>query len=461
MMNTLQIAFSFIGLFFLNIFSDSEVVVQCNMPETIAPGQKQKVEIVINKSEIQGFSKLDLTLPAGFTATADDTKGASFTFSGQKARFVWMTLPTEATFTVSYTIESAANIEGKFDIIGNFSYVKDNKRQDFSIPTQTLFVKKPLTPGPAVTEAVMSTIKKEEEFVELTCTRTITKVSDTEYNVNLKVVNNNIQGFARILETLPENCRTEKTNDGGAVVTQDRNNIKFVWFEVPTSPSFEASYKVSCASAVNGDLMITGKLSFVENMVSVDVPVMNALGTTATTPDPLVANNTVNTTPPDSNTSNNTTVVPDPIVDNTTGNDQTPDNNSGSNSNTNTTPVVISQPEKDDEVASKQEIVVADTPSPETGISYKVQILAAHRVVDKTYFKKKFSFTEKYNIENHEGWVKYTTGKYAEYKKARDAREDIKSKYSTLPGPFVTAYNEGERITVQEALLISNQQWFK
>jgi hypothetical protein len=454
MMNTLQIAFSFIGLFFLNIFSDSEIVVQCNMPETIAPGQKQKVEIVINKSEIQGFSKLDLTLPVGFTATAEDTKGASFTFSGQKARFVWMTLPTEPTFTISYTIESAENIEGKFDILGNFSYVKNNKREDFSIPNQTLFVKKPLTPGPAVTEAVMSSIKKEEEFVELTCTRTITKISDTEYNVNLKVVNNNIQGFARILETLPDNCRTEKTNDGGAVVTQDRNNIKFVWFEVPTSPSFEASYKVSCAAAVNGELMIVGKLSFVENMVSVDVPVMNA----GSKPD-AIATNTNTTTVPDTNTSN-TTVVPEPIVDNTSGNNGG-SNNSSSNTNTSSTTNVVSQPEKDDEVASKQESVVTNTPAPETGVSYKVQIMAAHKVVDKTYFKKKFSFTEKYNIENHEGWVKYTTGKYGEYKKARDAREEIKSKYSTLPGPFVTAYNEGERITVQEALLISNQQWFK
>ncbi len=460
MMNTLQIAFSFIGLFFLNIFSDSEIVVQYNMPETIAPGQKQKVEIVINKSDIQGFSKLDLTLPAGFTATAEDTKGASFTFSGQKARFVWMTLPTEPTFTISYIIESAENIEGKFDILGNFSYVKNNKREDFSVPTQTLFVKKPLNPGPAVTEAVMSTIKKEEEFVELTCTRTITKISDTEYNVSLKVVNNNIQGFARILETLPDNCRTEKTNDGGAVVTQDRNNIKFVWFEVPTSPSFEASYKVSCASAVNGDLMIVGKLSFVENMVSVDVPVINA-GSNTSTPDPIVTNTTGTTTQPDTNTSN-PVVVPDPIVDNTSGNNQDTGNNNnttGNNSNTNTS--TVAQPEKDDEVASKQDNVVTSTPDPETGVSYKVQIMAAHKVVDKTYFKKKFSFTEKYNIENHEGWVKYTTGKFDEYKKARDAREDIKSKYSTLPGPFVTAYNEGERITVQEALLISNQQWFK
>jgi hypothetical protein len=105
--------------------------------------------------------------------------------------------------------------------------------------------------------------------------------------------------------------------------------------------------------------------------------------------------------------------------------------------------------------------VVNTVPSAEKGITYKVQILAAHRVVDKSYLKKKFSFEEDYNIENHNGWIKYTTGMYTQYKDARDARVKITSASSKLPGPFVTAYNDGERITVQEALLVSKQLWYK
>ena len=74
---------------------------------------------------------------------------------------------------------------------------------------------------------------------------------------------------------------------------------------------------------------------------------------------------------------------------------------------------------------------------------------------------KTYSFDEDYNIENHNGWIKYTTGKYTQYKDARDARVRITNASSKLPGPFVTAYNDGERITVQEALLVSKQLWYK
>ena len=43
------------------------------------------------------------------------------------------------------------------------------------------------------------------------------------------------------------------------------------------------------------------------------------------------------------------------------------------------------------------------------------------------------------------------------YKKARNKRESLGS--YKFPGPFVTAYNNGDRITVQEALMITKQDW--
>ena len=90
-------------------------------------------------------------------------------------------------------------------------------------------------------------------------------------------------------------------------------------------------------------------------------------------------------------------------------------------------------------------------------IDYRVQIIASHRIATKNFIKSKYNFTANYDLENHEGWIKYTTGNFSNYKEARDKRNNLK--VHNFPGPFVTAYNYGQRITVQEALILSEQTW--
>jgi len=493
---------SYIGLFLTSVFSFEEVQVENNLPAAIAPGQKKLVELTIRKGDIQGFSKLEIPMPVGFNAVPNDIKGASFTFKAQSAKFVWMQLPEEASFTISYYIETASTVKGVYDIGGVFSYVKDNRRLDLKMPSKPVVIKDQATidaeatpeapvlasntnvpqnenvttETPSIPEslsgvAIPKDIKREAEVVEMTCFRTISKVTDTEFAVKLTIVNNNITGFGKILETLPEHCKTERVNDASAVVTQDKNTIKFVWFEIPTSNTIEVSYKVSCLKPV-GEPIINGQLSYTDNGNPIVVPITQAPSTstpeiiaqnTDSTEEPSDqnSNSSVTSNQPKSDNTNNTTTL-DPVIKNADNSSNSASNNETNydqnnnaitkNSNASTSVTAENKPSK---------TPVTSVPSAETGVTYKVQILAAHRVVNKTYFQQKFNFTDRFNIENHEGWVKYTTGSFAQYKEARDERERITGNHGKLPGPFVTAYNDGERITVQEALLITNQQWYK
>jgi len=528
MIKTIFIFFSYLAFLLLGLFSSDTVLIENNTPAVIASGVRSLVEVNIRKGDVKGFSKLELSLPEGFIATPGDIKGASFTFSGDKAKFVWMDLPDESLFKVTYYIESQPGAEGAYEIKGTFSYVRENIREDIYVPTRTVVVKQDIeTPADAVL-ASAPVVRVEQPVLEMSCERRIERLGDNEYLVRLKVNNNRIVGFGKILEILPDNCQTNRDNDGGAVITQDANSIKFVWFEVPTAPTFEISYRVMCIS--DGTVpAIRGQLSYTENGNPFTVDILqtetpadlqaaqanaaNTGGNQSATTDSSSANaqNTAGITSTDTSTVSANTQAVTTAGETQNANNQSQNNaanvnanvttanqnasdtsaqtantvaaatntnqntsNASSNSNQNNNGVVSNSSsdlpknnvksegvEKDFGKTETSVSAVNTVPSAEKGITYKVQILAAHRLVDKSYLKKKFSFEEDYNIENHNGWIKYTTGMYAQYKDARDARVRITNASSKLPGPFVTAYNDGERITVQEALLVSKQLWYK
>lgn len=538
---------NFAGLFLFNLFTDAEIMVENNAPTYLIPGQKKEVQVRINKKSIEGFAKMEISVPAGFVVTAGETLGASFTCSQQKARFVWMTLPQSEDFIVTYYLECIEGMAGNHTLTGVFSYIQDNKRLDYMIPVRSVSIVKeepaaqpvasstppfPVAggnaassastafasePSPSVSSGTESTkpastsnndaptasasnanvsepmtsslnttttpsrtnseatiasgstsrpdisrnvsqepalgsFSEDGMFVKPTCTRKVERITDEQYEVTVTISENDIQGFARIFEIVPNGCSTEIVQDGAAMTTREANTVKFVWFEVPSSPIVIVKYRINCTEPQSTTPAVNGKLSFVLDQKPVDLMIVNegqpqsevALAQTPTSTNPTVS------TSGNGQTKNSDTA-------------QTTAQPKKSESTTTTTPQSESKPTGSTEIADagSRNKPVTNVPSAETGIKYKVQILAAHRVVDKSYFQKKHGYKEGFNIENHEGWVKYTTGSFGEYRSARDERERLKTDYNSLPGPFVTAYNNGERITVQEALLITKQQWYQ
>lgn len=506
MLKTIFLLINVAGFFLFGFFSDPSITIDHQLPATLKPGEKKEVRIIINKGSTQGFAKLDLNLPMGFIASSGETKGASFTFSMQKARFVWMSVPNTESFEVTYFIECIEGMSGSFSINGTFSYILDNRRVDFQVAPQQILVtneepstaqtsstadisvisaaavatSQPSTAGSnnenvaivssntpitgVKTEENKATTPQEEitsrsnekqeerikspaaesEKVEgaiaqgadtygkitggkMICRRKMIRMDSTSVEVQLTIYNEGITGFCRVQEEAPQDVKIESTQDGGAVVTIDENTIKYVWFELPESPEITISYRVVGENGAGENPLINGTLSYVSENVPIEIAIIGA--------------------------NDNADDVAVRVVK------RNPQEKKGKRE-------IKKSPktkEKKKEIKSeeREENYAENIATPETGVTYKVQILAAHRVVNKTYFKSRHRFNDKFNIENHEGWIKYTTGKYTEYKRARDAREKIRSEHETLPGPFVTAYNNGERITVQEALLISKQQWMQ
>jgi hypothetical protein len=443
------------GLFILGLFA-ANVSVTDNIPETIEPGGFATVEVQISKGDVQGFAKLQLDIPAGLSVSPVDTKGASFTFSGGKAKFIWMTLPEMSDFTVTYKLKALPETSGAFTIGGIFSYIEENNRVDYNLSAKKVTVGSGIAAEPSASTAPEKTMEEsteetgvayEPEVVSVSndgSSRVITPLGDNTYNVKVSISGSGAKGYAKIEERLNPAYKVSTKNAGGSVFTQENGLLKFVWFDAPQTDKLEVIYQVTATESPK----ISGEFYFIDN----NAPARMAIAASVTAEQPVAAISKVEESP-----KSDPVVVAPKVSEKTETAINTP-------AKTETVKTETKETIQEPAVAAKTKEVVKEqpkmstVPGPEKGVTYKVQIAAGPNTVGKTYFSSKHSFTEGFQIENHEGWVKYTTGSHNAYSEARNNRERIRKDYN-FDGPFVTAYNNGERITVQEALLITQQQW--
>lgn len=117
-----------------------------------------------------------------------------------------------------------------------------------------------------------------------------------------------------------------------------------------------------------------------------------------------------------------------------------------------------SGPKTDDNGNNLVPLGQEDTEIENLNVNYRVQICALRKEVSTNHFIKHHNVNEPIYKNMHEGWHKYTVGDFKKYMSASAHRKITKENYK-INGTFVTAYNSGSRITVQEALMITKDEW--
>lgn len=115
-------------------FAIDGVKVTQNIPASVKQGSEFRVDVVIEKKGIEGFAKLQFELPVGLSASSIENKGAAFTFKEQFVNFVWMSLPSDETFTISYNVSVSSSVFGADSVSGKFNYILNNEKQTYTIP---------------------------------------------------------------------------------------------------------------------------------------------------------------------------------------------------------------------------------------------------------------------------------------------------------------------------------------
>ena len=431
------------GLFILNTFF-SDVSVYMNTAGQVEAGNEILVELTLDKSDFDSFARFQQEIPGGLTPMPVKTANADFSFKDQKIKFIWLKLPSEQKVTISYKLKVDQRLKGTFNLGGTFSYIANNERKSIQVASKAIAINPNSSVDPKLVVDVndFKTLVTPVQVAELgidqvKCIRQVPYLTDgsNEYQVNLLVNKGSKEKFAKIQETVPAGYSAVTLESKNAIFTFKDQTVKLLWMNLPSDPYFVVSYKLVPNEGVTVSPKMDGTFSYIENdntmsigIVEKDVSLQNVsdenlLAIISTTEQSISA--------------------PIDYVQ--------PQDYSG------TVKVEIAE--------SALKLIQEDTKltkmlEPESGVYYRVQVAAGHRPININRYFKKYNLDKEVRTEFHEGWRKYSVGSFYVYKAARDYRVQIWNT-TTIDDAFVSAYNNGKRITVQEALMITNHEWYR
>ena len=439
MIKYIIIFLNILGLIGIKVLFPGGISIRSDMPEEVSPGDEFVVTVSVDKGDLSGFAKFTQALPSGFSADVVNGADATFSFKDGKVKFIWVSLPTAESFSFSYRIKVDERVKGSFKLGGQFAYIFDNEKQVAELESRTLKVGGGQLAASQTGEKVKGYVKEEITDIQVKRTTSVIPGQVNTFKVELRIDKPGIEGFAKIEEAIPEGFYASELESQGGVFSFNNQLVKILWVAMPDKKQYIVSYKLTAGNNVHGNQKINGVFSFLRGNVSEKY---------------FVPASTI-------------------FIDRESG-EEVPviiiADEGGDFKEKEKEVAVTEVPEVKDEV--KEEIVpevepepepmkeIVSVPKPQSDVLYRVQVAAGHNPVEGDYFAKKYKLREDINIENHQGWMKYTFGNFKVYKEGRDRRNKVWND-NRITDAFVTAYNGGKRITVQEALMISNQKWFQ
>ena len=470
MSKAILIFINIIGFLIFTILNVNDIEITHVAPSEIGINQETEVSIIINKNDFSGPGRLRLDFNQALNIDVKEkfNAGSSFTFKDNEVLFIWYDLPNEKNIEITYIITAEEGATGMKKIKGDFSFINDNERKQLEIPDLIFKINKDL----------IAEEKVEEKTSSVETTRMIEK-TDSGYIVTISAKIENHKGFARIKEELPTNSTAEAIETSGSVFKNVDGFAKFIWSELSdTNEEIIVKYKLNNLNNIDSTFSIRGVYSS-EKLISDGFN--SGVAIEETTYIPVLNNNEILANKVEKNNiiEENKEINEEVIMEKKDAFNDTAlitENETNNEKNINNTPkdtqelivkkikknvldkiVKLKDQKSNDKADNKNVQNVITHRKINNNVNYKVQILAGHQIINSLYLAKEFNYKGDYEIESHMGWIKYTVGSHSEYKKARDSRSELKN--HEFPGPFVSAYNYGERISVQEALILSKQNW--
>ena len=439
-------------------WSQDPVSVKMTVPSVVGAGQEFRVSLLIEKGDLEEFSRFQQELPAGLEARQENSGSADYSFDKQRIRFIWLKLPAENPIVLTYKIMVNERLKGTFTLGGEFSYVENNERKSITVKTENVNI----SPSPLVAEDMQIDIRSYEDIMaaeqvgngtgrKIVCVRQTPFQARTgnDIMVNLLVYKQDLNRFAKIEERIPPGFEAVVLESMNGLFTFKDGVAKYVWMTLPDQKGFTISYRlIPEGSKSLKDLQIKGTFSYISNgrNISVDViekdvylsgisqanieALIEALSSGGELPagEEYVTEQT--------ETKEITTEVEKPPVKEEKPPDESVER--------------VEQSTPDPRLSSGSSSIPNDQRLPvQDGVYYRVQLAATKVYWDAVTSFASYNISRPVRVEWHNAMYKYTAGSFSKYGEANDFRQTMVTK--GIPGAFVVAYRNGSRINVADA----------
>lgn len=434
-----------------------DVQMEIFVPEEVEAGQEFRVQVTVDKGQLSGFARFQQELPAGLEAfQVNSGNAADFTFENNRIRIIWLRLPEDEKLTFYYRVKVNERLKGFFNLSGSFSYIEENERKSVQLQPKLVAI----NPSPTINPQLVVDINDfgkmylpdldNQPVRQVVCIRETPDMSNPrEIQVNLLVNKSDLKQFAKIEDYVPAGYTAVKGETQDGIFTFNDGIAKFIWRNLPAEEHFIVSYVLIPLEGYTQEpiTQMAGQFSYFRNNQTMVVDIVEHDADLLSLTEPEITELV--------------TVVQQELYASGTG-DVAIKGKPGTVERPEPTVTQTQKPQTTD--FKKPQVTMpsnrGDLLSPETGIYYRVQLAAGHKPVNVDNYFKKFNLDKEVKKEEHQGWYKYSVGSFYIYRDARDYRVHIWNT-TDIDDAFVAAYNDGTRITVQEALMIADHRWYK
>jgi hypothetical protein len=445
-------------LFIFGLFqTDNSVTIKNNIPSNFIVGQEVAVEFRISKGIQSGFAKFQLELPEGISIIKKDEMNSIYSIQNGVAQWIWSEVPKDEELLIKLTLVASELGIGIKTFNSNYSFIEKNEKKVFNmLPLEASIQNNIINNKVAV---IKDTLTKAEPNTSIDVVRLISDGPNAnEKTITIKIKKGDTKGFAKYSDETDMiiNAKAIKT-DGSSFSVSD-GKIKFVWVDVPTKSELEVSYHIDLNNKNSN--ILKGEYSYLEKNQSKKYIVKPDSLVIGKLKDEITLQAVQKTEPAKSIVQENEAnqLISKKIIEDSKSNltvEKT------STLVTETPNLVKKEANEVKTIPAKAEIVKEMPQIVNADPNFVVQIGAFKNTkVVATVLIKKYRITDKIVDELHDGFSKFMVGNHNLYKEARKHRDIIKSKHG-VKDAFIAAYNVGKRITVQEALMVSKQSWFK